>query len=149
MPAWMLPRSHLDDNGLNLWTCKAAPIKCCLFIRLALVMVSVHSSKTLTKTLVITSLLSCSFRWPKTVRNSKTFFYLDSAAEHILYHGPPLNLSNEPFHPTIWWSWNKSRVYSCLPEENPVFYSVLSCKHVWRKLSREWERCLLCFWLWL
>jgi hypothetical protein len=29
MPAWMLPCPHLDDNGLNLWTCKLAPIKCC------------------------------------------------------------------------------------------------------------------------
>jgi hypothetical protein len=29
MPAWMLPWFHLDDNGLNLWTCKPAPIKCC------------------------------------------------------------------------------------------------------------------------
>ena len=28
MPAWILPCSHLDDNGLNLWTCKPAPIKC-------------------------------------------------------------------------------------------------------------------------
>jgi hypothetical protein len=29
MPAWMLPCSLLDDNGLNLWTCESAPIKCC------------------------------------------------------------------------------------------------------------------------
>jgi hypothetical protein len=29
MPAWILPCSHLDDNGLNLWTCKPALIKCC------------------------------------------------------------------------------------------------------------------------
>jgi hypothetical protein len=29
MPVWMLPCSHPDDNGLNLWTCKPAPIKCC------------------------------------------------------------------------------------------------------------------------
>ena len=29
MHAWMLPCSHLDDNGLNLWTCKPAPSKCC------------------------------------------------------------------------------------------------------------------------
>jgi hypothetical protein len=29
MPAWMLPCSHLDDNGLNPWTYKPAPIKCC------------------------------------------------------------------------------------------------------------------------
>jgi hypothetical protein len=49
MTTWMLPCSHLDVNGLNLWTCKLAAIKCCIFIRLALVMVSVHSSKTLTK----------------------------------------------------------------------------------------------------
>jgi hypothetical protein len=27
-PAWTLPYSHLDDNGLNLWTCKPAPITC-------------------------------------------------------------------------------------------------------------------------
>jgi hypothetical protein len=31
MPAWMLPCSHLNDNGLNLWTCKPAPIKCCFY----------------------------------------------------------------------------------------------------------------------
>jgi hypothetical protein len=43
MPAWMLPCPCLDDNGLNLWTCKPALIK-----------VSVHSSKTLTKTLLLT-----------------------------------------------------------------------------------------------
>jgi hypothetical protein len=41
--------SHLDDTGLNLWTCKPAPTKCC-FIRVPLVMVSVYSSKSLTKT---------------------------------------------------------------------------------------------------
>ena len=27
MSAWTLPCSCLDDNGLNLWTCKPAPIK--------------------------------------------------------------------------------------------------------------------------
>ena len=43
MPAWTLPCFHLDDNGLNLWTCKLAPIKCCL-IRVALAMASVHSN---------------------------------------------------------------------------------------------------------
>jgi hypothetical protein len=46
MPVWILPCSYLDDNGLNLWTCKPSPIKC-FFIRLALVIVSVHSTKTL------------------------------------------------------------------------------------------------------
>ena len=30
MSAWMLPCYCLHDNGLNLWTCKPAPIKCCL-----------------------------------------------------------------------------------------------------------------------
>jgi hypothetical protein len=60
MPAWILPCSHLDDNGLNLWTCKPAPIKCCFFIRLALVMVSVHSSKTLTKTSTLYAIMSIS-----------------------------------------------------------------------------------------
>jgi hypothetical protein len=29
--AWMLPCSHLDDNGLTLWTCKPAPIQCCSY----------------------------------------------------------------------------------------------------------------------
>jgi hypothetical protein len=29
VPAWTLPSSCLDDTGLNLWTCKPAPIKCC------------------------------------------------------------------------------------------------------------------------
>ena len=38
--------SHLDDNGLNLCTCKPDPIKCCL-VRVALVTVSVHCSKAL------------------------------------------------------------------------------------------------------
>jgi hypothetical protein len=47
MPAWLLPCSCLDDNGLNLWTCKPAPIKCCPY-KSWLVMVSVHSRKTLT-----------------------------------------------------------------------------------------------------
>jgi hypothetical protein len=55
MPAWILPCSHLDGNGLNLWIWKPAPIKCCFFIRLALVMVSVHSSKTLTNTVTVLS----------------------------------------------------------------------------------------------
>ena len=48
MPAWMLPCPYHDDNRLDLWTCKPAPINVVL-IRVALVMVSVHSSKTLTK----------------------------------------------------------------------------------------------------
>jgi len=46
MPVWTSPCSHLDDNGLNLWTCKEAPIKC-YSRRAAFVMVSVRSSKTL------------------------------------------------------------------------------------------------------
>jgi hypothetical protein len=29
MHACMLPCSHLDDNALNLWTCKPVPTKCC------------------------------------------------------------------------------------------------------------------------
>jgi hypothetical protein len=49
MPAWMLPCSHLDDNGLNLEPVSQPQLN--VFIRLALVMVSVYSSKTLTKTL--------------------------------------------------------------------------------------------------
>ena len=50
-PAWMLPCSRLDDTVLNFWTCKPASMKCgWSFIRLACVMVSVQSSKTLTKT---------------------------------------------------------------------------------------------------
>jgi hypothetical protein len=48
--AWALPCSQLDNNRLNLWTCKQSPTECCPFLRVALVMVSVHSSKTLTKT---------------------------------------------------------------------------------------------------
>ena len=54
MPAWMLPCSCLD-NGLNLWTCKTAPIKCCPYrsclgpscLSSSSALVSVHSSKTL------------------------------------------------------------------------------------------------------
>ena len=29
MTAWMLPCSCLGSNGLNFWTCKPAPVKCC------------------------------------------------------------------------------------------------------------------------
>jgi hypothetical protein len=29
VPVWMLTSSCLDDNGLNLWTCNPALIKCC------------------------------------------------------------------------------------------------------------------------
>jgi hypothetical protein len=28
MPAWMMPCSYVHDNGLNLRTCKPAPMKC-------------------------------------------------------------------------------------------------------------------------
>jgi len=49
MSAWMLPCSHLDDNGLNLWSSKPAPIKCCSY-KNTVVTVSVHSSKTITNT---------------------------------------------------------------------------------------------------
>jgi hypothetical protein len=45
MPAWMLPCSCPDDSGLNLWTCKSAQLN--VLVRVALVKVSVHSSKTL------------------------------------------------------------------------------------------------------
>ena len=31
IPAWVLPCSCLDDNGLQLWTCKPAPVKCCSY----------------------------------------------------------------------------------------------------------------------
>jgi hypothetical protein len=39
-----------DDNGLNLWNCKPAPIKCSLFIRVALIIVSLHNNGSLIKT---------------------------------------------------------------------------------------------------
>jgi hypothetical protein len=48
MTAWMLPCFHLDDNRLNLCTCKLQLNV--VLIRVALVIVSVHSSKILTKT---------------------------------------------------------------------------------------------------
>ena len=38
--------SHHDDNGVNLWNCKPASIICCY----ALIIVSLHSNKSLTKT---------------------------------------------------------------------------------------------------
>lgn len=38
-----------NDNGLSLWDCKPAPVKCLL--RLALVTVSLHSNRTVTETL--------------------------------------------------------------------------------------------------
>jgi hypothetical protein len=50
MPAWMLPCSCLDDNGLKSEPVSQTQLNVAL-IRDALVMVSVHSSKTLTKTL--------------------------------------------------------------------------------------------------
>jgi hypothetical protein len=40
-----------DDNGLNLWTCKLASIKCFFFIHVSLVMVFRHSNESLTKTM--------------------------------------------------------------------------------------------------
>jgi hypothetical protein len=48
MPVWTLPCSHLDDTGLNLWTGKPAPIKCCPYkSRLGR---GVRSSKIITET---------------------------------------------------------------------------------------------------
>lgn len=44
----MLPCSLLDDNGLNLYTCKPAPIKCCA-ANLAFTIVCVHGNKTLSE----------------------------------------------------------------------------------------------------
>jgi hypothetical protein len=49
MPAWMLLCAYHDHNGLNLWIWKPAPIKYSP-LKVALFMVSVHSSKTLTNT---------------------------------------------------------------------------------------------------
>jgi hypothetical protein len=49
MLAWMLPCFHLNDNGLNLKCIKQTKLNV-VFIRVGLVVVSVHSSKTLTKT---------------------------------------------------------------------------------------------------
>ena len=56
----LLVRYHAschDDNGLNPWNCKPAQMKYCPFIRVALVMVSLHShgvpSQSLTKTQAI------------------------------------------------------------------------------------------------
>jgi hypothetical protein len=50
MPAWILPCSHLDDNKITSEPVSQPQLNV-VFVRLALVMVSVHSSKTLTKTL--------------------------------------------------------------------------------------------------
>ena len=50
MSAWMLPCSCRDD-GLNLRTCKPAPINTALY-KSCLIMMSVHSSKTLRQRLV-------------------------------------------------------------------------------------------------
>jgi hypothetical protein len=46
MPTWMLLCSHLDDNGLNSETVSWPQLNVVL-IRVSLVMMSVHSSKTL------------------------------------------------------------------------------------------------------
>lgn len=39
---------HLDENGINLWNWKLAPMEC--FLRVGVVTVSIHSNGTLTKT---------------------------------------------------------------------------------------------------
>jgi hypothetical protein len=49
MPAWMPPCSHLDDNELTSGPVSQPQLNVVL-IRVALVMISVHSSSTLTKT---------------------------------------------------------------------------------------------------
>lgn len=46
------PRSHHDGHGLNL-NCEAAPAKCSLFMRAAVVMVSPHSNRTVTKAITM------------------------------------------------------------------------------------------------
>jgi hypothetical protein len=56
LPSWC-PASCHDNNGLNLWNCKPAPItwaayKCSPY-KIALVLVSIRSNKTLTKTLLL------------------------------------------------------------------------------------------------
>jgi hypothetical protein len=48
MPAWMLPCSCLNSNGMNLQTCK--PVQLNVLTRVPLVMVSLHSNKILSKT---------------------------------------------------------------------------------------------------
>jgi hypothetical protein len=51
MPAWKLLCSHLDNNGLNLCSEPVSlPQLNDVLIKVALVMVSVHSSKTLART---------------------------------------------------------------------------------------------------
>jgi len=47
--SWMPPCPCLDNTGMKLWTSKPVPVNVVL-IRVTLVMVSVHSSKTLPKT---------------------------------------------------------------------------------------------------
>ena len=55
MPAWMLPCSHLDDTRLDTSEPVSQP-QLNVLIRFALVMVSVHSSKTLSKALKVDAL---------------------------------------------------------------------------------------------
>jgi hypothetical protein len=50
MSAWMLLCSCLDDNGQNLSEPVCHPQLNVILVRVVLVMLSVHSSKTLTKT---------------------------------------------------------------------------------------------------
>lgn len=47
---WMLSCSCLDNNRLNIWACKAAPIKFVLYGKSSLVMMSPQCNKTLSKT---------------------------------------------------------------------------------------------------
>ena len=47
MSAGVLPCSLHEDDGLNLWNYKQAPTKCFVVIRVAIVVVSLHSNTTL------------------------------------------------------------------------------------------------------
>ena len=47
--ATMLTDVMHHDNGLSLWNCKPVPIKC-FPLRVAMIMISLHSNRTLTKT---------------------------------------------------------------------------------------------------
>jgi hypothetical protein len=59
--------SYHDDNGLNLWNCKPAPVNFFFFffIKVALVMVSLHSNKILRQWRINSraSSTDCTMRW--------------------------------------------------------------------------------------
>ena len=86
MSVWTLPCSCLDTR-LTLWTCKPAPTNAVL-IRVALVMVSVHSSNTLPKTINILILIIIKFSFfmtPMSLKIVGLFIFHINVCVCVLY----------------------------------------------------------------